>query len=143
MEKIGEIEIKVIGKSGNQDLKPNNYDIKDGSVKHIFKTTIQTVIGFSAILSQIETNKSIDFLELKTARAIENIQNLSVQKDYEFAKILFRENRISEESLYPRAIITNDSKLFAQADFDKTTTHFVTSDVRSKKTLALLKKEKK
>lgn len=58
----------------------------------------------------------------------------------EFAKILFRENKISEESLYPRAIIPNDSKLFAQADFDKTITHFVTSDVRSKNTLALLKK---
>jgi predicted nucleic acid-binding protein len=58
----------------------------------------------------------------------------------EFAKILFRENKISEESLSPRAIIPNDSKLFAQADFDKTITHFVTSDVRSKKTLNLLKK---
>lgn len=113
MEKIGDIEIRVVGKSGNLDLKPNNYDIKhiaailqnvddllypnnkkerplitysikEGSVKHIFKTTIQTVIGFSAILTQIQTNASIDFLELKTARAIENIQNLSLQKNYEF-----------------------------------------------------------
>ncbi len=28
MEKIGEIEIKVVGKSGNNELKPDNYDIK-------------------------------------------------------------------------------------------------------------------
>lgn len=73
-------------------LYPNNkkerpiitYDIKEGSVRHIFKTTIQTVIGFSAVLSQVESNNSIDFLELKTARALENIQKLSLQKNYEF-----------------------------------------------------------
>ena len=62
------------------------------------------------------------------------------QKTGEFAKIIFRENKISEEKLSPRAIIPNDSKLFAQADFDKTITHFVTSDVRSKNTLKLLRK---
>lgn len=113
MEKIGEIEIRVVGKLGNQNLSPDNYDIKhiatilqnvedllypnnkkdrpiiaydiqEGSVKHLFKTTIQTVIGFSAILSQIQAKESIDFLDLKTARAIENIQNLSLQKNYEF-----------------------------------------------------------
>lgn len=73
-------------------LYPNNrkgrpiitYDIEEGSVKHKFKTTIQAVIGFSAILSQFQANNSIDFLELKTARALENIQNLSRQKNYEF-----------------------------------------------------------
>lgn len=113
MDKIGDIEIRVVGKSGNKELKPDNYDIKhiasllqnvedllypnnkkerplitydikEGSVKHIFKTTIQTVIGFSAILSQVQENKSIDFLDLKTARAVENIQNLSLQKNYTF-----------------------------------------------------------
>ena len=113
MEKIGDIEIRVTGKSGNQNLSPDNYDIKhiatilqnvedllypnnkkdrpiitydiqEGSVKHVFKTAIQTVIGFSAVLGQVQTNESIDFLELKTARAIENIQNLSRQKNYEF-----------------------------------------------------------
>ncbi|MDX1542731.1 MAG: hypothetical protein R3214_02210 [Christiangramia sp.] len=58
----------------------------------------------------------------------------------EFAKIIFRENKIESEKLTPRAIIPNDSKLFAQADLDKTISHFVTSDVRSKNTLALLKR---
>ncbi len=113
MEKIGEIEIRVVGKLGNHDLSPNNYDIKhiasilqnvedllypnnkkdrpiitydiqEGSVRHLFKTTIQAVIGFSAILTQIQSNGCIDFLEIKTARAIENIQNSSLQKNYEF-----------------------------------------------------------
>ena len=58
----------------------------------------------------------------------------------EFAKIIFSENKDAKEKLLPRAIIPNDSKLFAQADLDKSITHFVTSDERSKKTLNNLKK---
>ena len=113
MDKIGNIEIKVIGKSGSLELKPENYDIKhiasilqnvedllnsdskkdrplitydiqEGSVRHIFKTSAQYIIGFSAILSNIQQSNSIDFLDLKTARAIESIQQLSQQKNYEF-----------------------------------------------------------
>ena len=113
MNKIGDIEIRVVGKSGNLELKPENYDIKhiasilqniedllypnnkkdrplitydiqEGSVRHIFKTPVQYIIGFSAVLGQIQESKSIDFLDLKTARAIESIQQLSQQKNYEF-----------------------------------------------------------
>lgn len=109
MDKIGDIEIRVIGKSGNSDLTPETYDIRhiatilhnvedllypnnkknrpiitynieDGSVRHIFKTSIQTVIGFSALLSQVQAQNSIDFLELKTAKALEEIQKMSRQK---------------------------------------------------------------
>lgn len=58
-----------------------------------------------------------------------------------FANIIFSENRIEIEKLTPRAIIPNDSKLFAQADLDLTITHFITSDVRSKNTLELLKRK--
>lgn len=113
MEKTAEIEIRVIGKSGNQNLNPGNYDIKhittllqsvedllypnnkknrpiitydiqEGSVRHIFKTTMQTIIGFSAILAQVQATNSIDFLELKTAKAIESMQNLARHKNHEF-----------------------------------------------------------
>ncbi len=113
MEKIGDIEIRVVGKSGNLELSPENYDIKqiasilqnvedllypnnkkdrpiitydikEGSVRHIFKTSIQAVIGFSALLSQVQAQNNIDFLELKTARALEDIQKMSRQKNYEF-----------------------------------------------------------
>lgn len=41
---------------------------------------------------------------------------------------------------YPLVLIPNDSKLFAQSDLDKTITHFVTSDIRSKHTFEILKK---
>ena len=113
MEKFGNIEIRVLGNKGNLKLSPDNYDVKEiismlqniedllyptnkkdrpiitydiqeGSVKHIFKTGIQAIIGFSAILAQIQKTSSVDFLELKTAQAIENIQNFSYQKNYDF-----------------------------------------------------------
>ncbi|MGB1033253.1 MAG: hypothetical protein ACPGWM_11580, partial [Flavobacteriales bacterium] len=44
------------------------------------------------------------------------------------------------DKIKPRVIIPNDSKLFAQADLDKSVTHFVTSDRRSKGTFESLKK---
>lgn len=113
MEKIGELEIQVVGKFGKLDLTPDNYDIRqilillenvedllypnatknrplitykigEGSVRNLFKTPVQYIIGFSAILSQIKETQSIDFLDLKTARALENIQVLSQQKNYHF-----------------------------------------------------------
>lgn len=62
------------------------------------------------------------------------------EKTGQFANIIFTENKVSEQMLSPRAIIPNDSKLFAQADSDKSVTHFVTSDVRSKNTFSHLTK---
>jgi len=58
----------------------------------------------------------------------------------EFAEAIFKENKINLIKLSPRAIIPNDSKLFAQADLDNTVTHFVTSDSRSKNSYSALKK---
>lgn len=113
MDKFGNIEIRVLGTKGNLSLSPDNYDVKEiitmlqniedllyptakkdrpiityniqeGSVKHIFKTSLQAIIGFSAVLTQIQKSNSIDFLELRTAQAIENIQNFSYQKNYDF-----------------------------------------------------------
>lgn len=113
MEKKGYIEIKIIGSNGNIELKPDSYDIKEvisiienaermlfpgekrerplmtymleeGSVRNIFKTSIQAIIGFSAVLSQIESSKNIDFLELNTSKAIETFQETAIKKDYAF-----------------------------------------------------------
>ena len=61
------------------------------------------------------------------------------QRTGEFARAIFNQNNISIDKLTPRAIIPNDSKLFAQADSDKSITHFITSDNRSKNTFAALK----
>lgn len=56
----------------------------------------------------------------------------------DFASIIFDHKNTPTIRLYPRAIIPNDSKLFAQADIDKTITHFVTSDSRSLNTYKIL-----
>jgi hypothetical protein len=114
VEKIGYIEIRIRGSKGNLELTPDNYDIKEiiamlenaenllfpnekkdrpnisykieeGSVKHIFKTSMQYIIGFNAILGQINQSQSIDFLDSPTARAIENFQETATKKDYSFS----------------------------------------------------------
>lgn len=80
----------------------------------------------------------LDDLPLKDIQIIPFNLNHAVRTG-EFAKIIFNVNRVSNVKLFPRAIIPNDSKLFAQADLDKTITHFITSDERSIGTLKALK----
>jgi len=112
MENIGQIEIRIIGKQGNIDLSPDNYDIKDlitilenaekllfplkkerpiitydikeGSVRHILKTSIQAIIYFNALILEITNKKNIDFLEYQTANAIEIIQDNAIKRNFEF-----------------------------------------------------------
>jgi predicted nucleic acid-binding protein len=80
----------------------------------------------------------IDELPLKNIQIVPfNLEH--AKRTGEFANAIFIENNVSNLKLSPRAIIPNDSKLFAQADLDKSISHFVTSDVRSKNTIAALK----
>ena len=145
MDKIGDIEIRVVGKSGNLELKPDNFDIKhiarilqnvedllfpnskkdrplitydiqEGSVRHIFKTPIQYIIGFSAILGKIQDSNSIDFLDLKTARAIESIQELSLQKNYEFQFHTSVKDNI-ELSINPNTKFFRSENIWVDAEF--------------------------
>lgn len=114
MEKIGFIEIRIAGSKGNLDLSPDNYDVRElitmlenaenllypgdkkdrptisykieeGSVKHIFKTSIQYIIGFNAIIGQVNQVNNIDFLDLDTAKAFENIQDIAIKRNYVFS----------------------------------------------------------
>ena len=114
MEKIGYIEIRITGSKGNLALSPDNYDIREiisvlenaenllypgdkkdrptisykieeGSVKHILKTSIQYIIGFNAIIGQLNQVQNIDFLDLSTAVAFENIQDIAAKRDYVFS----------------------------------------------------------
>lgn len=114
MEKVGFIEIRITGSTGNLDLTPDNYDIREiisilensenllypgdkrsrptisyrieeGSVRHILKTSMQYIIGFNAILGQMSQTQSIDFLDAATAKSFENIQDIAAKKDYVFS----------------------------------------------------------
>ncbi len=114
MENKGYIEIHVSGKKGPLALTPDTYDIselrfmldqaeqllfpaierksrpivayevKDGSVRHVFKTSLQVIIGFNAILGQIKGNNAIDFLEYPTAKAFFALQETARKQNYSF-----------------------------------------------------------
>lgn len=112
LENQGYIEIRIVGKTGNLELSPDNYDIKDiisvlqtaenllfpnnkkdrplmsydiekGSVKHIIKTSIQAIIGFNAIIGQVASTESIDFLEVQSAKAIETLQENAIKRNFD------------------------------------------------------------
>lgn len=114
MDQRGTIEIRVSGSKGNLELSPEIYDIKEivqifdavesilfsgnkkhrpeisysiesGSVRHIFKTSFQTIVATSAILASVQSTGSIDKLDLPTARAIERLQAEAISKNYVFA----------------------------------------------------------
>lgn len=168
MEKIGQIEIRVSGKIGNVDINPDNfdikevisilenvenllfpgdkknrpiisYDIKEGSVKNLFKTGIQYIVGFNAVLGLISKTSSIDYLDFNTAKAIENLQELSKKKDYTFDITTSVENsfniRIDKFTDYKRS-----EAIWAEAEFyfygrvtnaggkDKANIHLLTSE---------------
>lgn len=113
MEKTGYIEIVIKGKSGNIPLHPDTFDVREiitllenterlifpgakkerpimsykieeGSVRNIFKTALQYVIGFNAVLGQINQSQSVDFLDYPTAQVFEDFQNAAIKKDYTF-----------------------------------------------------------
>ena len=112
MDALGEIEIRIEGSVGAHKLTPSfvdieeireillqtaallfpsekrsqrpliSYEIEEGSVRHKFRTVMQSVIGFGAVLSQISSEGQIDFLHERSAVAIESLQHLAVEKDY-------------------------------------------------------------
>ena len=106
MPKKEDIEIRVTGVVGHREIAPDQLDIsdiksmidnfenmlfpgskkdrphisyyiEDGSVKHIFTTSRQEVVGFNALLSDIQKQETIDILEHKSALAFENLQKKS------------------------------------------------------------------
>lgn len=138
MNKIGQIEIVVKGFRGNFEVTPDNYDIKNiveilqnvenllfpnnkkerpiisydiekGSVKHIIKTSMQAIIGFNAILFQVQNDNSIDFLEIQTAKAFEFFQETAQKQNVEFIISTSVPNT-------SQIIINNESKLQRSED---------------------------
>jgi hypothetical protein len=114
VEKKANIEIRINGRKGNLEVSPDTFDIKEimlvleqvesllfpndktnrptisyaieqGSVRHVFTTSMQAVIAFNAIIAQVNISQNIDFLDLPTAKAIESFQNTALKKDYAFS----------------------------------------------------------
>jgi len=183
VEKIGSIEIKITGSKGNLDLSPDNYDIREiivilenaenllfpgdkkerpaityrieeGSVKHILKTSIQYIIGFNAVIGQINQMQSIDFLDLATARAFENIQETATKKNYAFSIKTSLENS-NEIKIDRNSCFYKTEAIWADAEFyfygkvtnaggkDKANIHLLTEDfgtIRIQTSISFLEK---
>ena len=113
MGQLGQIEIHIVGKKGNNPLTPDNYDIREiallleniepllypgmkgnrpiisyklesGSVRNFFTVTKQAETAFAAIIALVASAQSIDSLELPSARAIEQIQTMAIKNNYNF-----------------------------------------------------------
>lgn len=168
MEKIGHIEIRITGSKGNIELSPDNYDIREiiailenaenllhpgdkkerpiisynieqGSVKHILKTSIQFIIGFNAIIGQVSNIHEVDFLDLQTAKAFENLQNIAIKKDYVFSIKTSLENSnevkvdrttryIRTEAIWADAEFYFYGKITNAGGKDKANIHILTAD---------------
>ena len=120
----------------------NDEDPLHNNAKGYYKYFLENeiVLKVSTItIAEYCVGGDLDDLPLRNIQIIPFNLN-QAQRTGEFAKIIFTENKILKEKIVPRAIIPNDAKLFSQADLDETITHFVTSDIRSNKTLNALKK---
>jgi hypothetical protein len=113
MEVLGTIEIRVQGIRGSEELSPKNldiaelrdtlsrvqgllfpmggrqrptvtYEMHEGSVRHVFRTSMQYAVMIGAVLTQIESSGSLDFLDLNTAKAIQAFQEEAASKDWKF-----------------------------------------------------------
>ena len=107
-----------------------------GYFKYFLEQEISLKVSTVTIAEYCVLGK-LDDLPLKNIQIIPFNLNHAVRTG-EFAKIIFQQNKYSIEKLTPRAIIPNDSKLFAQADLDKSISHFITSDKRSENTFKAL-----
>lgn len=144
MDQRGTIEIRVSGSKGNLELSPDRYDIQEiaqmfdavesilfsgnkkqrpeitysiesGSVRHIFKTSFQSIVAVSAILANVLETGSIDKLELPTARAIEKLQTDAISKNYEFT-ISTSEWRGGELRITPQTHYRRSEEIWVDAE---------------------------
>ncbi|MDR2841189.1 MAG: hypothetical protein LBV75_08055 [Paludibacter sp.] len=145
MEDFGNIEIRISGTNGNVELSPDNYDIKDiitmlenaenllfpndkqnrptisynlqaGSVRHIFTIPLQFIIGFNAIIGQVNKTQDIDFMLSKTALAIEQMQTMAQKKNYVFEISTSLENTNKLE-VTPQTKYFRKNVVWADAEF--------------------------
>jgi len=143
MDALGEIEIRVEDRVGAKALSPDlvdideireilsrandllfpgvrrgqrpliSYEIEEGSVRHRFRTLMQTVVGFGAVLAQVDSGSQIDFLHERSAVAIKTLQQLAIEKDY-VVTLSANEGhlRIDRTTHYAR-----DEKIWVDAEF--------------------------
>lgn len=113
MEARATFEVRIDGKRGGKDLKPDEFDIRElrglldevevllfpndrrerpvisyhveeGSVRNIFQTGVQSIASLGAVIGLVNGQRTLDILEPRTAKAFETIQQWAIEKDYVF-----------------------------------------------------------
>ena len=78
-------EVEVLLFPNNRHERPViSYEVKEGSVRNIFRTGVEAVAKTSAVLSLVATTGTVDVLEPRTARAIEAMQRWAQESDLAF-----------------------------------------------------------
>jgi hypothetical protein len=61
-----------------------SYEVKEGSVRHIFRTGVQAIAQTGAVLGLVASGGTVDVLEPRTAKAIETMQRWARETDMAF-----------------------------------------------------------
>lgn len=119
----------------------NKNDILFGNADDYYKYFIEKEIAMvisTISIAEFCVKGSIEQLPLKNLQILPfNVNH--AKKTGEFARVLFEARQKGELEQTERLLISNDSKLFAQADQEPKIKHFVTSDTRSLKPFNVLK----
>ncbi len=78
-------EVEVLLFPNNRHERPViSYEVKEGSVRNIFRTGVEAVAKTGAVLGLVASTGSVDVLEPRTARAIEAMQRWAQESDLAF-----------------------------------------------------------
>ena len=121
----------------------NDTDLLHNNAKEYYKYFLENdiIMKISTIsIAEFCVRDEIENLPLDTIQIVPfNLEHAKIAGS--FARNIFLEKNNSQIDIRPRAIIPNDSKLFAQAQTDKSILHYITSDSESGKTIELLNKK--
>ena len=82
-ELLAEVEV-LLFPNDRRDRPVISYEVKEGSVRHIFRTGVQAVAQTGAVLGLVASSGAIDVLEPRTAKAIEAMQRWAQESDVAF-----------------------------------------------------------
>jgi len=94
---IDNIETLLFPTQEEKKVRPLiSYEIKNGSVKHIFFVPLLTVINFNGIIKEIKESNTIEFLKLEQQKAIYVFQHKAKQENliFEFSNSKYKNDGV-------------------------------------------------
>ena len=109
-ELLAEVEV-LLFPNGRRERPAISYEVKEGSVRNIFRTGVQAVAQTGAVLGLVASSGTIDVLDPRTAKAIEAVQRWAQESDIAFTLRTSlpgsAELRIDRTTLYVRSEATS------------------------------------